>query len=256
LYLREIHGVTGRSLSGSPPVGALFMVPLGLPPHGPVQTPSRPRARARNAPSRDRSAVVRTICGGDDVGPFGPIQTSRPPRRRSTTTATEENDDRHGGERRPPRRRTTTATEENDDRHGALARATVQPMSSRPLWDDDLRKLLERREPDEVISLSAAHRVILHRPPGRPRLHPLGASRGYGCRWRTASGGRMTCRNRGCARVLKKDSPLPVCSVACADELRRFCEIILAALDGKIGPEGVPPDLRCLNPKSWRPRLR
>lgn len=121
-------------------------------------------------------------------------------------------------------------------------------------WDQDLSDLLERRREREAepIVLTAAQRVIMRRPPGRPRIHPLGASRGHDYRWTTSSGRRMVCRARGCARVLKKDSPLPVCSEACAQMLRRYCEIMLAAIDGKIGPEDIPPDLRSMNPQPRR----
>lgn len=127
-------------------------------------------------------------------------------------------------------------------------------MRLKHLWDDGMRELLkrEREKESETIMITPAQRIIMRRPPGRPRLHPLGASRGHGCRWTTASGARMTCRNRGCTRALKKDSPLPVCSPACADELRRYCEIMLSALDGNIGPDDVPPDLRTLNPRRHR----
>jgi hypothetical protein len=40
-------------------------------------------------------------------------------------------------------------------------------------------------------------------------------------------------------------------------ELRRYCEVMLAAINGEIAPEDVPPDVRCLNPMPRRrPRQR
>jgi hypothetical protein len=115
------------------------------------------------------------------------------------------------------------------------------------------RDLLERN--DTVMLRGAQHGERVSPAPASPRRCSERASRGNGCRWTTPSGARLTCRHRSCTRVLKKDAGLPVCSEACADELRH-CEVTLAALDGMIGPVDLPPDLHCLLPKPWRSRSR
>jgi hypothetical protein len=120
------------------------------------------------------------------------------------------------------------------------------------IWGDVKAMIEAGKTP--IIKLSPGQKVIMRRPPGRPRVHPLGASRGHGYRWRTPAGRRMTCRTRGCRRLLKKNAIMPVCGTACATALRRQCEIVLGILDGALRPEDLPPDLRCLSPRPWNAR--
>jgi len=76
------------------------------------------------------------------------------------------------------------------------------------------------------------------RPIGRPRINPPG-QRYAAWKLRTPSGLPLICRRRGCNKRLRKGDVL-VCSAACRDELRYFCESVLRVLSGAVDPVEFP----------------
>lgn len=98
------------------------------------------------------------------------------------------------------------------------------------LWDE-VRELL-RRDEDPKIALPAATKIIMRRPPGRPRVNPV-EDRFAHWRLKTPCGLPLRCRNFGCNKVLRKDAVDICCSEPCRDELRRFCEDTLRVLNGE-----------------------
>ncbi len=97
-----------------------------------------------------------------------------------------------------------------------------------------------------VIKLSKGAKVIVRRPPGRPRTKPHGASHYYNWIMKTPSGVAMRCRNPSCDKKLRSNQEDIVCGDACREVLRRYCEVTLEVLDGKIRAREYPPDLRGL----------
>jgi len=115
-------------------------------------------------------------------------------------------------------------------------------MSRASIWAEVERLEQEGQRP--VIKLPPSARVIVRRPPGRPRVRPLGAHQHYNWIMKTATGCAMRCRNPGCDKRLGAKQEALTCSPACEEQLRRYCEITLDVLNGRMRPRDYPPDLR------------
>lgn len=90
------------------------------------------------------------------------------------------------------------------------------------------------------VNLPPATRIV--NPPrmvGRPRINPEG-DRFAGWKMRTPAGYPRRCRNFSCGRALRKDQIDLCCSSACRDDLRYFCEAVLAVLDGRMSAADFP----------------
>lgn len=99
-------------------------------------------------------------------------------------------------------------------------------------------------EAANVTVLSKGQKVIVRRPPGRPRVKPVGAHHHYNWIMKTPTGNVMRCRNHGCDEKLRSKAESLTCSEACRLSLERYCEVTLAVLRGEMRAREYPPDLR------------
>ena len=60
---------------------------------------------------------------------------------------------------------------------------------------------------------------------------------------RGTNGHQLRCRASGCYKKLRRNDGI-ACSDACRQAIRDECELLLGILDGKIGPEELPPYMR------------
>lgn len=102
------------------------------------------------------------------------------------------------------------------------------------IWGD-VDDLLKQGVAPQVSFPKAAKVISPKRPPGRPRLHPLGSKKKTGPGWiiRTARGHAMRCRAKGCRNRVPRKGEAITCSEKCRIALADYCTETLAVLEGK-----------------------
>lgn len=126
-------------------------------------------------------------------------------------------------------------------------------MAKRSLWDDV--DLLRNRGEKPQITFPLASKIIEQqvRPPGRPRVRPVGAPCHYGYKLRTPAGGGMRCRAPRCRVRLRKYTKSICCSERCELELRAYCETNLAFLNKRQPVDHYPTEYRSNHTRVQRP---
>ena len=114
-------------------------------------------------------------------------------------------------------------------------------MKPSDLWEE-VQEIVERGGSPSIV-IPRVSKVIARR--GRKRqVKPTGASYWFHWVMKTPCGAGMKCRNHGCARRIRSKVEDIVCSEACRNELRRFCEVTLEVIRGEKRATEYPPDLR------------